>query len=98
MRWVWCALGLALLASGAPRPCAAQSAAPIAIVAAENFYGDVARQIGGDRVAVTSIIATPGQDPHEFEASVSAARAIADGAIVILNGAAYDPWADKLLA
>jgi zinc/manganese transport system substrate-binding protein len=42
---------------------------PVRIVAAENFYGDVARQIGGDDVAVTSILSSPDQDPHLFEAS-----------------------------
>ena len=44
---------------------------PITVVAAENFYGDIARQIGGAEVAVTSILANPDQDPHEFEASPS---------------------------
>jgi zinc/manganese transport system substrate-binding protein len=72
--------------------------AQIRIVAAENFYGDVARQIGGSDAAVTSILANPDQDPHEFEASPSTARALADAAVVIYNGAGYDAWAAKLLA
>ena len=38
------------------------------------------------------------QDPHEFEASASTARAIADARLVIYNGAGYDPWAPRLLA
>src|SRR5665213_4297588 len=50
-------------------------AAPITIVAAENFYGDVAKQIGGPWVAVTSILVNPDQDPHLFEASPSTAHA-----------------------
>lgn len=79
----------------------AESAAPtkpITIVAAENFYGDIARQIGGAQVAVTSILTNPDQDPHEFEASPSTARAFADAAVVIVNGAGYDGWAAKLLS
>jgi zinc/manganese transport system substrate-binding protein len=76
----------------------AAQAAPIRIVAAENFYGDIARQIGGDNVAVTSILTNPDQDPHEFEASPSTARALADAQLVIYNGADYDPWAVKLLS
>ena len=40
---------------------------PIKIVAAENFYGDIAKQIGGPDVAVTSILNNPDQDPHLFE-------------------------------
>jgi zinc/manganese transport system substrate-binding protein len=79
-------------------PAASAGEAPITVVAAENFYGDVARQIGGPQVAVTSIISAPAQDPHEFEPSPSMARAVAHAQIVILNGANYDPWMDKLLA
>ena len=46
---------------------------PVKVVAAENFYGDVARQIGGHNAAVTSILSNPDQDPHLFEASPVAA-------------------------
>lgn len=70
---------------------------PIDIVAAENFYGDVARQIGGHEVAVTSILSNPDEDPHLFEASPSVARAISAARIVILSGIDYDPWVEKLL-
>jgi len=70
----------------------------LAVVAAENFYGDVARQIGGDRVAVTSILNNPDQDPHLFETTATVARNLADARIVIFNGADYDPWMEKLLS
>ena len=63
----------------------------------ENFYGDVAKQIGGDDVAVTSILSNPDEDPHLFEASPSVARAISAAKIVIASGADYDPWVQKLL-
>lgn len=89
----WSALAVAsLLAAAAPA-----SASPLAIVAAENFYGDIAEQIGGSAVTVTSILANPDQDPHLFELSPSAARAISAARIVIANGAGYDPWMDKQL-
>ncbi|KAA3451229.1 cation ABC transporter substrate-binding protein [Mesorhizobium sp. SARCC-RB16n] len=68
------------------------------IVAAENFYGDLAHQIGGSHVAVTSILSNPDDDPHLFETSPSTARTIADAKVIIYNGADYDPWMDKLLA
>jgi zinc/manganese transport system substrate-binding protein len=70
---------------------------PIDIVAAENFYGDVARQIGGPEVAVTSILSNPDEDPHLFEASPSVARAISAARIVVMSGIDYDPWVEKLL-
>ena len=76
----------------------AQGAEPrLSVVAAENFYGDVARQVGGDRVVVTSILSNPDQDPHLFEASTSTAKALAGAKLVIMNGADYDPWMEKLL-
>lgn len=74
------------------------AAAPLSVVAAENFYGDVARQIGGADIAVTSIMSNPDQDPHLFEASPSTARDLAGAKIVIASGADYDPWMEKLLA
>jgi zinc/manganese transport system substrate-binding protein len=82
--------GLPFLSMGA--------APPIRIVAAENFYGDIAQQLGAGHVHVVSILSNPDQDPHLFEASPSTARALGDAQLVIMNGAGYDPWMDTLLA
>lgn len=75
----------------------AEPAKPIPVVAAENFYGDVVKQIGGSAVAVTSILSNPDQDPHLFEASPSVARSLSGARLVIYNGIDYDPWMPKLL-
>jgi zinc/manganese transport system substrate-binding protein len=74
------------------------AAAPLTLVAAENVYSGVAREIAGDTVEIVSILNNPEQDPHLFESSPAAARQVADARIVILNGAGYDPWMEKLLA
>jgi zinc/manganese transport system substrate-binding protein len=79
-------------------PALALAAGPVTIVAAENFYGDVAQQIGGADVKVTSILSNPDQDPHLFEASPSVGRAISGARIVVYSGIDYDPWMEKLLA
>ena len=90
---------LSLLAAAAACALAAPALAdPVKVVAAENFYGDIARQIGGDNVAVTSILSNPDDDPHLFEASPATAKALADAKVVIVNGVDYDPWMEKLLA
>jgi zinc/manganese transport system substrate-binding protein len=80
--------------------CATGSAraAPIKIVAAENFYGSVAQQIGGSSVEVVSVLSNPDQDPHLFETSPAVLRRLQEAQIVIYNGADYDPWMPKLLA
>jgi zinc/manganese transport system substrate-binding protein len=71
---------------------------PVKVVAAENFYGDLASQIGGANIAVTSILSNPDDDPHLFEASPETAKALTDAKIVIVNGVDYDPWMEKLLS
>jgi len=71
--------------------------ARIPVVAAENFYGDVVHQLGGDHVDVTSILSNPNEDPHLFEASPKTARALQHASLVVYNGADYDPWMTKLL-
>jgi zinc/manganese transport system substrate-binding protein len=71
--------------------------AKLSVLAAENFYGDIAGQIGGDRVEVASILSNPNQDPHLFETTPTIVRQVAAAQIVIFNGADYDVWMDKLL-
>ena len=69
----------------------------IQVVAAENFWGSIASQVGGSHVQVTSIIVNPDTDPHAYEPTPSDARLIAQAQYVIVNGAGYDAWAPKLL-
>jgi zinc/manganese transport system substrate-binding protein len=71
--------------------------ARLSMVAAENFYGSLARQIAGNSANVTSILSNPNQDPHEFTTDAATAKAVADADIVIYNGLGYDDWMDKLL-
>jgi zinc/manganese transport system substrate-binding protein len=89
------ATALVVALAGLPQARAADG--KIAVVAAENFYGNVAQQIGGDRVQVTSILNNPDQDPHLFETSPSVVRRIAAADVVVYNGADYDPWMGRLL-
>jgi zinc/manganese transport system substrate-binding protein len=88
---------LAQAATSPLLPTATPLAHPLIIVAAENFYGDVAAQLGGPHVVVSSILSNPDQDPHLFEADPRTARALSNAGLVIYNGADYDPWMDKLL-
>jgi zinc/manganese transport system substrate-binding protein len=87
------ALGITLAALTPARA----SELKIPVVAAENFYGDVARQVGGDRVSITSILSNPDQDPHLFEITPAIVRQIAAAQVVVYNGAAYDPWMENVL-
>ncbi len=73
------------------------STSHIQIVAAENFYGDIAEQLGGSHVVVKSILSDPNADPHEYESSVPDAVAVANASLIIENGLSYDSWMDKLV-
>jgi zinc/manganese transport system substrate-binding protein len=70
----------------------------INVVAAENFWGSLAAQLGGSHVHVTSIVHNPATDPHDYEPSAIDARTLAGAKLVIENGIGYDPWVPRLLA
>jgi zinc/manganese transport system substrate-binding protein len=99
--------GLAMTAAGcgpaAAGPGPAGPARPgqsrmVYVVASENFWGSIARQLGGAHAAVYSIVTYPGADPHSFESSAAAARAVAQADYVIENGAGYDDWIGQLMS
>ena len=71
---------------------------PLRVVAAENFYGNIAAQIGGRRVQVTSVLSDPNADPHLFEPGTDNGLAVAQAAVVIQNGLGYDSFMDRLEA
>ena len=81
---------------GVPAP--ATNAAPIAVIAAENFWGSIAAQLGGQHAGVTSIISNPNTDPHDYEPTAQDAIKMATAELVIENGVGYDPWVDRLLS
>jgi zinc/manganese transport system substrate-binding protein len=84
---------------GAPRaaPGGTGTSGPIQVVAAESFWGDIAAQLGGDRVEVVSIITSPDTDPHDYEPTAADSRTVAQAGYAVVNGVGYDPWATKLL-
>jgi len=70
----------------------------IQVVAAENFWGSIVTQIGGNDTSVLSIITDPNADPHEYTENNSDVTAIADAQYVIVNGVGYDTWALQAIA
>jgi zinc/manganese transport system substrate-binding protein len=98
-RYLWCGAAFAaLLAFSIPAFPASAAPGKINVVAAENFYGSIVAQIGGEKVSVTSILSDPNVDPHEYESSVEDARALAAADLVVENGGGYDDWMEKLLS
>ena len=83
---------------GSKSTSAAAPSGVLQVVAAENFWGSIASQLGGSRVQVESVITSPATDPHDYEPTAADARTLAGAQLVIENGIGYDPWAEKLIA
>jgi zinc/manganese transport system substrate-binding protein len=89
---------IALMVVTSKKPSTALSNGKVNVVAAENFWGSLVSQIGGNKVNVLSIVSDPNADPHEYESSSKDARSVAQANYVIINGAGYDSWASKLIS
>ena len=89
-------LGAVVLCSGCGATSAQVRPGTIAVVAAENQYGNVAAQIGGTDVSVTSVESNPNTDPHSYEVSPSVAQEIGTAQLVIQNGIGYDDFMTKI--
>jgi zinc/manganese transport system substrate-binding protein len=87
----------ALLLLGCGSGGFAGSGGRLRVVAAENFWGSIAAQLGGTKVDVQSIIVNPDSDPHGYEPTATDARAMAAAQMAIVNGVGYDEWATHLL-
>jgi zinc/manganese transport system substrate-binding protein len=90
--------GVVLAGCGSANSPIGPSAGKLQVAASENFWGSIAAQLGGSKVAVSSIIANPNTDPHSYEPAASDGVTIARSQMAIVNGIGYDAWASKLLA
>ena len=93
-------MGVVLLTAALGSAGSVVTAAPakVSVVAAEDFWGSIVRQLGGDHAEVKSIIADPDTDPHDYQATPQDGAALAGAQVAIVNGIGYDGWAAKLLA
>jgi zinc/manganese transport system substrate-binding protein len=88
-------LGTCLAACSSPSDAARPGVVPV--VASTNVWGDIARQIGGRSVDVTSLIDDPGRDPHSFRPSGRDELAVSRARVVIENGGGYDDFVGRML-
>lgn len=79
--------------SVAPSP---KATGPVQAIGAESQYASVIKAIGGPYVRVTAILSNPAADPHDFEASATDARQVAEAALIVQNGAGYDGFMNDL--
>lgn len=77
---------------------AAEASTKVPVVAAEDFWGSIARQLGGEHAEVKSVIDDPETHAHDYEPKPSDGAAFATAKVAIVNGIGYDHWAAELLS
>ena len=81
------------LLAGATQSVAAEQA--LAVTTSFSILGDWVQIVGGNRVAVTTLVGAD-QDAHVFEPKPTDAKAIQKSQLLVLNGIGFEPWAQKL--
>jgi zinc/manganese transport system substrate-binding protein len=72
------------------------AAVPVRVVVSFSILADIVRQIGGDDVAVTSLVG-PNSDAHVFEPSPDQARQLGQAQLFIVNGLGLEGWLTRLI-
>ena len=89
-RWLWLCLALIMTASPA------SAADRLNVVASFSILGDFVRNVGGDRVSVTTLVG-PDSDAHVYSPTPADAKRIADAKLVFVNGLGFEGWLPRLV-
>jgi zinc/manganese transport system substrate-binding protein len=76
-----------------PAPAFAQEKVPV--VATFSILGDFVRNVGGERIAVTTLVGPDG-DAHVYSATPADAKTLAEARVVFMNGLGFEGWIDRL--
>ena len=80
----------ARVAEGNPAACPGDV---VDVVVSVSQWGGIVEELGGDCARVTTVVASAGIDPHDFEPSVADIATFSAAQIVVVNGSGYDNWA-----
>jgi zinc/manganese transport system substrate-binding protein/manganese/iron transport system substrate-binding protein len=83
--------------TGAPGGAATPGPNAVKVVTTTTVFADIVQNIGGSRVAATSII-PPGVGPEDYEPKPDDAKKLADAKLIVSNGVGLDDFLDALLA
>ena len=74
----------------------ARAEKPIKVVTSFSILGDIVKNIGGDRLDVTTLVGPDG-DVHAYEPTPAAARSVSEADLVVVNGLGLEGWLDRLI-
>ena len=86
----------ALLPLPLAAPAFAQSDGPIQVVATFSILGDMVKRIGGEHVAVKTLVG-PNGDAHVYQPTPADARTVSEAEILVVNGLEFEGWLDRLV-
>ena len=86
----------ALVAFAFATPAVAQSSEPIPVVATFSILGDMVARVGGEHVAVTTLVGPDG-DSHVYQPTPADARSVSEARLLIVNGLEFEGWIDRLV-
>ena len=89
-------LGAAALTLAAPARAQTSAQGRIDVVASFSILGDFVRNVGGDRVSVTTLVG-PGGDVHVYTPAPADAKKVADAQLLIVNGLGLEGWLPRLV-
>jgi zinc/manganese transport system substrate-binding protein len=87
---------LAATLAGAAGPVLGQAPERLPVVATFSILGDLVREVGGDRVEVTTLVG-PNGDGHVYSPTPADARRLASAKVVVANGLRFEGWIDRLV-
>ena len=96
MTWTFLRSAIAAIALLLATPVAAQSNEPLRVVATFSILGDMVERIGGEHVALTTLVGPDG-DTHVYQPTPAAARAVSEADILVVNGLQFEGWLDRLI-
>jgi zinc/manganese transport system substrate-binding protein len=88
LKLVASALAVVLLLAGCQSPNKVEGT--VKVVASTNMWGNIASEVGGSLISVTSIIQNIGENPHDYKPNDKDKQAIAEANLVIVNGGGFD--------
>ena len=74
---------------------AASAAEKLPVVASFSILGDIVAQIGGERIAVSTVVG-PDQDAHVYQPTPDDIKKVAHARLVVVNGLGFEGWLDRL--
>lgn len=75
---------------------AGAAAAKLPVVASFSILGDFVKNVGGDRIAMTTIVG-PNSDTHVYQPTPSDAKKLAAAKVIFVNGLGFEGWMDRLV-